>query len=156
MCDLQTLVIGSEASDHLKIAVLRRKYPDTNDYWDGNWLDCDMSVSVGGFSGNVNAALRTDEIKRFHDELIPLYESLGGSAEFVSLELWLTIRINGDKLGHFTANCELRDDQSFPNRLLFDLAFDQTELPAMLHQLSSILETFPVIGDQGESQPVRN
>ncbi len=147
MCDVQALVVGSEASDHLKVTVLRRKYPDTNDYWDGNWLDCDLSVSVGGFNGSVNPALRTDEIKRFHDELIPLYESLGGSAEFVSLEHWLSVKITGDRRGHFTANCELRDDPSFPNRLFFVLAFDQTELPAMLHQLSSILEAFPVIGD---------
>lgn len=148
MCDFRSFVIGHETSQHLKMTILSRTHPECSDFWEGNWVHSDLSATVGGFSGHVRACLRVDEIKRFRDQFAPLYDALDGVAEFTSLEHWISVKITGDGLGHFNARCELRDDPSFPNRLIFDLTFDQTMTPSMLRQLDSILDAFPVTGNR--------
>ena len=141
--------IGDDTGEHLKIAVLRRCCAEYQDVWDGNWLNADVSAFVGGFVAKVAVCLRTDEFEQFCKELGPLYDSLDGSAAFTSLEHCLTIKVDGDGIGHFRVQCELSDAPSSPNRLSFELAFEQTELPTMLAQLDAILEEFPVVGRRG-------
>lgn len=125
---------------------LRRNYPEVSDYWDGNWLGSSIDVHVGGFRGHVDADLRAEEFASFRDALRRLTEDLSGTATFETMEHWLTIRVSGDGRGHFEALCELRDDPGMGNQLRFTLAFDQTYLPAMLHELDAIVAAFPVVG----------
>ena len=142
----QSLMIGSTTSQWLRVTPLRRTHPDCIDYWDGNWVDSSVDVSVGAFAGKYRACLRTDEFKTFRVGLDPLYKTLKGNASFTSMEDWVEIRVTGNGLGHFRAGCTLRDAAGIGNVLKFDLHFDQTELAVMVKSLTRIQESFPVIG----------
>ena len=142
----QSLIIGSVNSEWLRITPLRRAHPQCADYWDGNWVESSVDVSVGAFTGKYKACLRTDEFKSFRDGLDSLYKTLKGKASFASMEDWVEIQVTGDGLGHFRAVCTLRDAAGVGNTLRFDLQFDQTELAVMLKSLIRIDESYPVIG----------
>jgi len=90
--------------------------------------------------------LRTEEFVRFRDDLRALYDKLKGAVAFETMEHWLAIHIEGDGRGHFTVECEARDQPGMGNKLLFDLAFDQTELPTLLRDLDELTRAFPVRG----------
>ena len=62
------------------------------------------------------------------------------------MEEQLSIVIRGDAQGHFLAECAAVDAMGVGNRLEFEIAFDQTCLPAILAGLKSILDAFPVLG----------
>lgn len=143
---IPAILIGSESSDHVVIAVTRREFADATDYWDGNWIYASVRVNVGSFRGEYEALLRTDEIASFRDGLTRLHAELKGAATFQSMEQWLRIHVEGDGLGHFTAKCEARDQPGIGNTLQFELRFDQTDLPPMLASLDAVLTAFPVIG----------
>ncbi|MHC4202360.1 MAG: WapI family immunity protein [Planctomycetota bacterium] len=143
--------IGRSDCEFLRVEVLRRTNPSEEDYWDGNWLVTRVSVGSGGFSGNTAADLRTDEFASFLAELEQLYLKLAGTASFASMEPWLTIKVTGDGLGHFTADCEVRDGFARDaigsgGVLSFEIAFDQTELPPIISQLKQLLAAYPVVG----------
>src|ERR1700721_2406669 len=78
----ESLIIGSVASQWVRVTPLRRTHPNCADYWDGNWVDSSVDVSVGAFAGKYKACLRTDELKMFRVGLDPLYTTLKGEASF--------------------------------------------------------------------------
>lgn len=140
------IVIGSEASEHVVIAVTRRQFPESADYWDGNWVFAAVRIRAGAFRGEYEAMLRTDEIAHLHSGLARLHAELAGTASFESMEEWLKMAIEGDGRGHFVARCEARDEPGTGHTLRFTLHFDQTELPPVLAALGAVLEAFPVKG----------
>lgn len=140
------LVVGHLAGEHLSIRPTRRRYPDAQDYWDGNWLDAEITLRVGAFQAAYEAQLRTEELGRFRDALRRLYEDLTGEAAFESMERWLRLQMVGDGRGHITVTGEAMDAPGMGNRLTFQLELDQTELPEMLRALDAILRDFPVKG----------
>lgn len=137
-------LLGTEGDDYLRIVVRRRLYPGADDYWDGNWVAAEVSVRAGAFQGAFEASLRTTDFESFRRKLGALYEKLSGEAVFETMERWVDVRVVGDGRGHFEARCGLRDDASFGNRLTFSLAFDQTQVPAVLGRLDEIVRRFPV------------
>jgi hypothetical protein len=62
------------------------------------------------------------------------------------MEDWLSIVIDGDGRGHFVAQCTARDQPATGNTLRFGLTFDQTQLPATLASLDTVLAAYPVKG----------
>ena len=48
-----------------------------------------------------------------------------------------------DGLGHFTMKCVARNPAGIGSTLRFELFFDQTEIPAVLRQLESVVARFP-------------
>lgn len=146
MDSLPRLLIGSLASKYLLVQPTRLAFPHTDDYWDGNWVYADVAVVVGGFRGSYEAMLRTEEFARFRDDLQVLKDKLKGAAAFETMEHWLAINVEGDSRGYFTANCEARDQPGMGNQLTFELAFDQTDLPALLRDIDELTRAFPVRG----------
>lgn len=141
------VLIGRRDSDHLLVSVRPRLRPESDDFWDGNWLSAEMVMAAGGFRGRVAAALRIEDFAAFREGLSGLYESLGGEARFATMEGWLEIVVEGDGRGHFTSRCEAVDVMGIaPNRLTFWLSFDQTQIPAILAGLDDILGRFPPRG----------
>ena len=141
-----TLTIGA-GSSRLQLRVLRRSHPQCTDYWDGNWLNGDLAVTAGAFSGRVQAGIRTDELSRFLAQLQLLDRTLRGEAVLATMDFWLDVQIKGDGRGHFVAECWVRDEPGMGSRLEFQTHFDQTEIPPMLRSLRAILTAYPVIGD---------
>jgi hypothetical protein len=145
-----TVVIGSPASDHVSIRVMRRSHPGTADYWDGNWIRCAIGIRAHPFQGGFEGDLRSDELSRLRDDLARLYEHLDGEAGFANLDGYLAFDVKGDGIGHFTIEGDASDDAGSGQRLAFRLEVDQTQLPGIVTSLDEALRAFPVQGSPGD------
>jgi len=141
------VVFGHRESEYLAIQVFGRMH-EASDYDDGNWVDAEISMSARGLGGSYWAGLRAEEFERLRDDLVPMYESLRGSASLDSLEGWLKIEIDGDGMGHFDVRYLAVSRHSPRTALESSLRFDQTELPGVIDQLGSIITAFPVVGER--------
>jgi hypothetical protein len=139
--------IGSGGGARIVVRPLVRAHGDATDYWDGNWVNAEVAVRAGGFRGEYVACLRTEEFRSFRQDLERLYRDLPGRGAFRSMEEWLTVEVSGDGRGHFTGTARFRDRAGDGNLLECVLEFDQSDVPAMVQQLSAIESAFPVIGD---------
>lgn len=138
--------LGRSEGDRLAVSPRGRLHPEASDYWDGNWVDADVTIRAGAFRGAFEAQFRTNEFERFRDGLRTLHEELIGRATFDPIEPWLRIDIVGDGRGHLHADCQACDSPGIGNRLHFALDFDQTDLPPLPRELDVVCRAFPVVG----------
>lgn len=141
--------IGHSEYEFIRLDVISRRYPNSNDSYDGNWFDTKVIVKVGGFAGTVSGQLRKDELASFQTELASLYKSLSGSAKLLTLEGWLSLEITGDGMGHFSCTGEVMDGFIQGNTLIFNLNIDQTFLPEILKNLEKVENSFPIQTQKG-------
>ena len=92
---------------NLLVKVISRSSAD--DYWDGNWLTCEIRLSAGGFRGKFQANLRPDELDRFAAQVRTLYDDLTTPAVLEPMEDQLVLRLEGDGRGHIHCRGEARD-----------------------------------------------
>lgn len=138
-------VLGKKSSDYLLIETLNYADPNSNDYWDGNWLNTYIELKVGGFNGNYKAQIRNDEFQNFRNGLEYPYNKLDGRTNFECIEHYISIQVEGDGLGHFQAKCTANDNPGiYENTLEFSIEFDQTEIPGLINMLDDILKQFPI------------
>lgn len=128
------------------VEFIARSIPEAKEFYDGNWLNVKVSIKAGDFSGVVHGQLRADELTRFRDELLVLYQSLSGCARFSTMEQWLSFEFIGDGMGHIAFNGEVMDQVGIGNTLKFNFDLDQTFIPEILYSLETIIKTFPVLG----------
>ncbi|MBX9623970.1 MAG: hypothetical protein K2X82_09195 [Gemmataceae bacterium] len=138
---------GGEATEYLALTISGRSLPDSQDYWDGNWLVCRAEVAAGAFRGSVDRLLRNEDLARFLGWVERLYEVPSGEALFATLDGWLDLRLIRDRKGHVEARGQLCDDPVEGNVLEFRLFGDQTDLPPLIAQLRAALAAFPVVGE---------
>ncbi len=143
MCEV---VFRGNGGDCLTITLLGRSHPEATDYWDGNWLRATVEVAAGGFRGSVGGDLRAEDLVQFHDQLLRLQQSLRGTAEFETMEGWLSIRVTGDGKGHMGLRCSICDRPGSGHELHCMLASDQTVTRSALAQLAAAVHAFPVVG----------
>ncbi len=139
------VLLGTSGA-RLAVKPLARAHASATDYWDGNWINCLVTATAGGFRAEYTACLRAEELAGFRRDLERLHRELEGRGGFKSMEDWVTVEVVGDGRGHYRGRCRLRDRAGDGNTLLFEIAFDQTDVPAMLEQLRKIEADFPVIG----------
>jgi hypothetical protein len=149
MCseDAPAMLIGAVDGDHIMVYAHAREFPQCSDYWDANWLVCEVKLSSKGFTAHYLASLRSDEFDAFKKQLESLYRTLTGESKFSPLEKCLNIQMKGDGRGHCPAECEAWDWRS-QNVLKVTIELDQTYIPYILRSIDEILEEFPVIGQQ--------
>jgi len=140
------VTIRCDGGGFLKITLLGRSHAGANDFWDGNWIQAAVKILAGGFRGSVGGYLRAEELVQFLDQLSQLQKSLRGTAEFVTMEEWLSIRVTGDGLGHMECRCNIRDQPGIGNTLDCTLATDQTFTQTTISELAAAVEAFPVVG----------
>ena len=114
MCEV---AIRCEGGEFLTITLVGRSHPGASDYWDGNWVTASVEIRAGGFRRSVSGHLRAEELATFHGQLARLQESLQGTAEFATMEEWLSIRVEGDGQGHMECRCVIRDQPGIGNTL---------------------------------------
>jgi hypothetical protein len=135
---------GQSQHDCVEIDVLGYERSPVGDYHDDNWLTVKASVSVGGFRGSVDAAILTDELAAFRDELCALYENLKSPAEFTTLERQIYLKLAGDGKGQIELVGEIADQPGIGNRLHFASRFDQSQLRASIREIERVTTEFPV------------
>lgn len=142
-----TVRLGHEGLDHITIRILGRMHPDAEDYWDGNWLVTPLSISVGGFTAEIGAGLRSEELRSFREGLQRLQASLAGQAKLVSMEGWLDLRVDVAASGRLVVAGQSRDRLgSSANELSFSITeLDQSYLPVIIEDLQEAERRFPVL-----------
>jgi hypothetical protein len=138
--------IGRDEFEYLSERVRRRAHPDRDD-WEVNWLSAEVEVRVGGFRGRFGTRLLAGELVSLRNDFSRLYSFATRETAFDAYDGQLSIKIKGDGLGNFTAECDVLDEAS--SRLIFSLSFDQTEIPAILKGLEAILKEYPFV-DAGD------
>ena len=76
-----------------------RKYPNSSDYWEGNWVISNVKVKIPGYDVNFIESLRTDEIRGFVIDLKSMKRHLTGKAILKSLESFIHFEGEMNKLG---------------------------------------------------------
>jgi hypothetical protein len=146
MDEKAAVVIGDEGGQHVAIRLLWRSHPKATDYWDGNWIESEIHVRAGGFTGTYRASLRSEEFVSFHRDLKTLERTLAGKATFNTMEGQLGLSVEGDGRGHVVLKGVALDQAGSGNALHFELELDQTYLPGILRGLDEALAQFPVVG----------
>ena len=135
-------------TDSLTLRIHGRIKPDSQSYWDANWLHCSAEVSAGAFRGTLEWQLRNEDLARFMDALERL-GGLAGDALLDTLDGWLEVRVVRDERGHIEARCQLDDNARIRSTLEFGLPLDQLAISALLSQLRAVLDWFPIVGKEG-------
>jgi len=132
----------------LKIWVSGRQFPDHQDYWDGNWLNCTASCDGVGSRVQINGAfLHLGELKKWREDLQEFYPKLEGTVELPTIEPTLRVKIKSRKslTGHLDCEVEITGEQiTERHHYLFDI--DQSYLPGLLSQLANVLREHPIRG----------
>jgi hypothetical protein len=136
-----TFSFGELEQERVEIDVLRYEQP--REFHDDEWLAIQITVCVGQFSGKIDAAILTKELVLFVEQLRPLFETLHGSAEFVTLEDQLNLRLSGDGRGHIKLKGHVADRPGDGNQLNFNLDFDQSQLGVSIQELEKVIAEFP-------------
>ncbi len=138
------ILLGKESSEYLLILVYNFTYPNSTDFSDGNWLNTRIKIKVGGFTADYEALLSNVDFFYFKNDLEKLYTKLDGTAKFNCIEEYLQIKIKGDGLGRFAADCIAIDKPGYGHELKFRIEFDQTEILNMVKMINSLLDEFPI------------
>ncbi len=139
------IIIGNPETQHLAIRPLGRAHPGLFDFWDGHWIDCQVSISAGGFQGRFRADLRSEEFQGFLAGVEALGNTLEGSARLTSMEGQIDISLTGDGKGRIQVAGEAVDEAGIGNHLPFQFELDQTFLPEISRSLERFLVAFPVL-----------
>jgi hypothetical protein len=140
------ILVGDADRNFVLIEILSRERVSASDFWDGNWLIAYVRIRCGGFQGQVQASLRSEELVGLRDSLASLQADPSKTASYTNMEDWLTLEFKADRLGHISLTGELIDAPGIGNRLAFGFDLDQSYLPAIVAQLDSAIQAFPVKG----------
>ena len=137
-------LLGEETT--IEIDVLYRNYPNSSDYWDGNWVTSKINIKIPGYLVNFDADLRIDELRDFANEIKLMSKLLKGKAILNNLDNYLHIECEMDKLGKIIWTAETCYPSGYGAVLKFEFESDQSFLIGLIKELENILTAFPVIG----------
>ncbi|MET9247676.1 hypothetical protein [Nonomuraea sp. NPDC003709] len=142
------IVIGRGRSfDHVLIRVLGRMHPGCTDFWDGNWLISPIHAQVGGFTAELDAGLRIEELRDFRVALERVDAEVKGSATLSSLEHWIELTVECRPTGSLSIAGAVTDHAGMRNTLHFEIeGLDQTDIPVLVDALVAAEKRFPVLG----------
>jgi hypothetical protein len=133
-------------SSRMEISLLRRSYPDSTDYWDGNWVSSEINISIPGISVSVPFELRTDELIGFLDSLTKVKNGSGNEFEMRTLEDGLYIKGEVELTGSIIWHCRITYPIGDGANLNFRFNSDLNQMESLIQQLKKELITYPVIG----------
>jgi hypothetical protein len=136
------IAFGSAEHEFILLEVLGYERSPVGEWFDDNWLQARIHVAAGGFRGSAAAALLTDELVRFASQVHLLHETLGGLAEFTTIEGQLALTLTGDKKGRVDLKGTILDRPGLGNRLDFSLRLDQSQLGSSFKELEAVAATF--------------
>lgn len=139
------IVIGDVKAQHVLIRAVSRSNPGLFDYWDGNWIVCEVEIAAGGFRGRFSADLRSEEFHAFMDQILELERTIDGAATFATMEGQVALSLTGASDGRVRVAGEAVDSAGDGNRLTFGFDIDRAGLPQISRSLGDLLTTYPVL-----------
>jgi hypothetical protein len=112
---------------------------------DANWLKCNATVSVEGFTANSPMSISTEDVERFATAFDAMTANGAGAAVLDTEEEQLRVAIDLRKTGQVTISGEIASRYPVPSaRLKFSFESDQTYLVEVSRRVALIREAFPV------------
>ncbi len=136
--------IGSSQVEGVLVTVHSYELDITGEYFDDNWVEVEVSVSTGAFSGHFKAAFLTEDFVRFHAAVQSLFETQKGEAIFSTLEDQLWLKVIGNGRGNIEVNGVAFDNAGVENELRFRFELDQTYLSETIRGLNDVITAFPI------------
>ena len=128
----------------LEIWIHGRQFPDSEDYWDSNWMVYSAKCTdIGSEVFVQNTYFHLNEIKVLLEKLEILYSELKGEIKFDFMEPELSLKFLVDKLGHISLEVNITPDQLNQNHT-YSFAIDQSYLPKIINDLKSVLIKYPI------------
>ena len=129
--------------NRFKLWIHGRQYPNSDDFWDGNWLNISAYCGKSGASVYTNGAIvHLSEIEKWQNLCQDLNQSLSGIAELEFIEPNLVFKI---ELQKGSGSLEIRitpDHMNQDHRFTFE--FDQSYLSSIILDCKEILKKFPI------------
>lgn len=130
-----------------QIWVHGRQFPQSQDCWDGNWLN--ITAHCGARSASVwtsGAILTLPEIDHWADACEVMYRTLSGEANLECIEPELCVELKAGSLGHILIKVEITPDHmTQEHTFLFEL--DQSYLPDLIRDCRKVLVDYPIRGN---------
>jgi hypothetical protein len=128
----------------VSLTVLNYERAPVGEFYDDNWLVCEVAVQTGAFCGKFRANFLTSELEALLQGLGRMHRDLRGDYVFEPLERQLVLRASCDNRGHIHFAGEAIDPAGIGHRLAFQFSLDQTCLAQTLRELSDVVRLFPV------------
>jgi len=129
----------------LQIWIHGRQFPDSVDYWDGNWINVTAHCGASGASvwvrGNI---IHLPEIAHLITGVESLCKTLRGKAELPCIEPELSFTLEAENLGHIQMTVDITPNLSQTHRFAFEI--DQSYLPKLLSDCNAVLRQYPIKG----------
>jgi hypothetical protein len=130
----------------LQIWIHGRQFPDSADYWDGNWVN--VTTHCGAQDASVwtsGPIIHLSEIAHLLQGAREMNTSLKGTATLPCMEPELAVELRADGLGHIEMIVEITPDNlSQEHKFTFEI--DQTYLPSLISSCQTILRNYPIKG----------
>jgi hypothetical protein len=128
-----------------------RQFPESEGYYDGNWLRVTAHCGASGASVWANGAiLMVTDIAGFGDKCAALLSGGIKAATLAPFEPELKVWLEAaDRLGHLRAQVEITPDQ-LTQAHRFEFEVDRSYLPAIIRQCSAITQEYPIRGQRGQ------
>jgi len=132
----------------LQLWIHGRQFPDSPDYYDGNWLRVTAHTGAAGASVWASGAiLMVPDLVRWADQCDALAKGEGQDAQLAPMEPELKVRIRQvDRLGHLTMQVLITPD-NLTQEHSFEFEIDQSYLAGIAAQCRSIADAYPVRGE---------
>jgi hypothetical protein len=130
----------------LAIEPLKYAFPNSETDYSRNLISTKITIKAGKFEGEYIGEIETGDFENFKERLSALNKDLNGFAHFDSLEPYLTIKVQGNGLGHFKCDCSAIHNPGFEQtELTFVVQFEQTQIKALINTLDEILQEYPIV-----------
>ena len=135
---------GSRSTNFVELVVTGYQFPDIPDGSDADWLVGTLRGAGGPYRGGERFTIETQELEDLRTEFARLYKELGGGFEFEPIEPHVSLKVNGDGLGHFRVRCQLNAEPLLVGPALsYEISLDQTEIPSIVAALDALVALFP-------------
>ena len=130
----------------LEIWIHGYQFPDSLDYWDGNWMEitakCTSKNACVWVSGNI---LHLPDLEHLMTTSEKLYEPLKGEAELQYIEPELSMKLKASSLGQICMTVDITPDHLNQGHK-FEFEVDQSYLPEMISSCKKVLNRYKIKG----------
>lgn len=132
----------------LQIWVHDRQYPDTSDYWDGNWINvtacCEDEEANACASGPF---IHLSELQTWMVAAKELSKTLEGEANLYCMDQELLVTLKAESSGHIAMDVEITPDFNEQEHK-FSFKLDQSYLLTLASQCGQVLKKYPITGER--------
>jgi hypothetical protein len=130
----------------VQIWIHSRQFPDSNDFWDGNWLNVTVHCGANGASvWTSGAILHVSEIADWLVALEKMNGTLSGEANLDTIEPEFNVKLKAESLGQITMKVEISPNH-LTQRHSFKFEVDQSYIDGVIKSCRNTLAAYPLIG----------